>query len=171
MTNVGPLQLQPTLLAQAAAVAQQNVSSGPHSAPSTPQSATPTTPLHGGPPTPSPVHHQHPTQPPTPTPQQVMYGSVGPHASQTPVSVHSANTSAPYGAQHVMPVIIPGQGLNPNQQMGGSGGHMHPGLSHNNPSPGNHHGGPPLIPVSAAIVQPQGAIPGTHYAPNHQGRM
>ncbi|XP_054154970.1 ataxin-2-like protein isoform X2 [Oppia nitens] len=71
--------------------------SGGHSGHSTPQSATPTTPLHGNAPTPSPVHHQ-PNQPPTPTPQQtVMYANVAQgHNPNNQTIAHHSGAGATY---------------------------------------------------------------------------
>jgi len=105
---------------------QQN--NNQHTAPSTPQSQTPTTPLHGGPPTPTPVvHHSNgPNQPPTPTPQQaVMFAPNMQHGG--------AGTQQHY-------VIFHGQNLH-------QGGHVHPNQISQNAGGGHHH----VIPSSQGV--------------------
>lgn len=137
--------------------------SGQHSASSTPQSQTPTTPHHhGGPPTPTPVHHPGgPNQPQTPTPQQqaVMFAA---HGVQ--------NMSHGHGNNPYMPVLISNQPLHPQ------GGHnMHQGnLSHNGGNP--HHGisssqGPMSnVPVTLHQVgMQQGGMP--HFQGQPPGRV
>lgn len=123
------------------AMAQQN-----HSNPSTPQSQTPTTSLHGGPPTPTPVHHQGGlNQPPTPTSQQAVMFS--PHGVPN-MPPHSGPANSPY--VNVMPVMI-NQGMH-------QGGH-HQNLSHTS---GNHHVIPSSqVPVSLQQVAQQGGM--AHY--------
>ena len=114
--------------------------SGPHSGHSTPQSATPTTPLHGGP-APSPVHHQ-PNQPPTPTPQQpVMYANVSTaHNPQNPNVGHHTNSGGPY---HNIVILPTGQAVS-GHHSGGHGAQLH-AMSHS--TTGSHQGGPALLPV------------------------
>lgn len=110
---------------------QQN--NNPHSASSTPQSQTPTTPLHAipgpnQPPTPTPVAHQAGPPTPTPTQQTVMFAqNLPPHSGAPP-------------GNHYVPVFLPpGAGLPPHQP----GHHIHPNLSQN--AAGGH---PHVIPSS-----------------------
>jgi hypothetical protein len=184
VTNVAPIALQPHMMAQVAA--QQNVSgASPLSTGSTPQSVTPNTSIQAAPPTP-PVHHPGsvPNQPPTPTPQQpIMYAGITPHGGSTPatLSAHSANTTAHFAANPVVPLIFQSSqniAHTAHAQMPGPPGHVHTNLSHSNNAPapqgvpqGQAHVPVPVIPTSAAIVAtPQPSI-GAHYAPNSQGRV
>lgn len=146
------VQLQ-HLVSQASMAHQQAhlTNSGPHSGHSTPQSGTPTTPLHGGP-APSPVHHQ-PNQPPTPTPpQQVMYANV-----TTAHNPQNANVGHHASSGQTFPSILL------MQPTGHHSGHqpLHPShLSHT--STGSNHSGPTMLPVH--MINPQNQLAATFNA-------
>lgn len=128
---------------------QQAANNAQHSAPSTPQSQTPT--MHGGPPTPTPVHHGGAQGANAPNPQQAVMFAQGPG----PHLPHSAP-----GNQY-MPVMIANQGLH--------GAHPGVGVNHSQAGPGAHHpGAPGMAAVPLPVVPPPHFQPG---GPPPQGRV
>jgi hypothetical protein len=127
--------------------------SGPHSGHSTPQSATPTTPMHGGP-APSPVNHHQPNQPPTPTPQQtVMYANVTAHNPQNPNVGHHQSQGGPYQLNHNFVLLPTGQAVAGGHHTGGHVGQLHAAhhLTHSSAA-ANHSGGPGMVQMPVQLI-------------------
>jgi len=136
----------------ASPMAQQN--NGHHSNPSTPQSQTPNTAMHGGPSTPGPAGHMVAGQSQTPTPQQAVIFS---GQNLPPHSIAGA-----FNSQHQNMVLMQGHPGQPHAPQG-PGPVQHPGVHVSQGHP------MPIIPV----IQQTNATPLVmqhHFQPNPTGR-